>query len=75
MGTLTVTLGKLGKYDEAEEINRQLLKAKEITLGIQHLETLSSLSNLANVLTEQGKYEEAEEIHQKALEERERVLG
>ena len=30
--------------------------------GLQHPDTLASMSNLANVLSSQGKYEEAEEM-------------
>jgi hypothetical protein len=36
-------------------------------LGNEHLFTLMSMSNLANILGDQGKYEEAEEMHRQTI--------
>jgi hypothetical protein len=44
-------------------------------LGLEHPDTLISMSNLAAVLDEQGKHEEAETILRQTLVQRERVLG
>ncbi|KAH7131165.1 TPR domain protein [Dactylonectria macrodidyma] len=66
---------KKGIYEEAEEINRQALDAREKVLGREHPDTLTSISNLAGVLQDQGKYEEAEQMDRRALDARERVLG
>lgn len=44
-------------------------------LGKEHPFTLTSMNNLALVLSSQGKYEEAEEMHGQALALMERVLG
>jgi hypothetical protein len=44
-------------------------------LGKEHPNTLTSMNNLAAVLSGQGKYEQAEEIHRQALGLRETVLG
>jgi tetratricopeptide (TPR) repeat protein len=44
-------------------------------LGKGHPDTLTSVSNLALVLSDQGKYEAAEEANRRALEGREKVLG
>ncbi|KAM0703892.1 hypothetical protein Q7P35_008898 [Cladosporium inversicolor] len=63
-----------GKYEAAEEMNRQVLKGREKVLGEEHPSTLTSLGNLAGVLSEQGKYEAAEEATRRALEGREKVL-
>jgi hypothetical protein len=38
----------------------------ETVLGKEHPDTLTIMSNLANVLGDQGKYEEAEEMHRQA---------
>ena len=43
--------------------------------GVQHPETLNSISNLATVLQDEGKYEAAEKMHRRALEWREKMLG
>ncbi|RAO73452.1 uncharacterized protein BHQ10_009464 [Talaromyces amestolkiae] len=65
----------LGKYDEAEKLNRRVLEGCEKELGVQHLVTLTSVSNLALVLQYQGKYDEAEKLNQRALEGSEKELG
>ena len=43
--------------------------------GTEHPSTLTSMDNLALVLSRQGKYEQAEEMHRQALGLRETVLG
>jgi len=48
-------------------MHRQAFRLKETVLGKEHPNTLASMSNLANVLSDQGKYEQAEETHRQAL--------
>jgi tetratricopeptide (TPR) repeat protein len=66
---------EMGNYHRAKEMDRAALKAREATLGAEHPDTLTSVSNLGLVLESQGKYEEAEVMHRRALEAREKVLG
>jgi hypothetical protein len=54
---------------------RRALAGREKALGVEHLDTLTGVSNLASVLRGQGKYEAAEEINRRALAGREKVLG
>jgi Tetratricopeptide repeat len=54
---------------------REELEVRERVLGKEHLDILTSIGNLALMLSDQGKYNEAEQIYQKELEVRERVLG
>jgi tetratricopeptide (TPR) repeat protein len=68
-------VSEMGKYEEAEEMDRGALEAREAALGAEHPNTLTSLSNLALVLRLQGKYEQAENMNRRALEGREKVLG
>jgi Flp pilus assembly protein TadD len=56
-------LRQQGKYEEAEQMQRQTLDLKGKVLGEEHPSTLASMNNLAIVLRQQGKYEEAEQIH------------
>nr|XP_036586704.1 uncharacterized protein CTRU02_03292 [Colletotrichum truncatum]KAF6797261.1 hypothetical protein CTRU02_03292 [Colletotrichum truncatum] len=65
----------LGKYGEAEHIERKILELKQKVLGIENPRTLNSMNNLAVVLERQGQYEEAEHIHRQTLEIRQKVLG
>ncbi|KAI9764839.1 MAG: hypothetical protein M1840_007985 [Geoglossum simile] len=63
------------KRNVAEEMDRSALGAREVTLGGEHPNTLTSISNLGSVLSRQGKYEEAEAMHRQAFEGYEKVLG
>ena len=56
-------------------MNRRALDGYEKVLGKEHPSTLTSVSNLASVLTNQGKYEEAEAMNQRAPDGKEKVLG
>ena len=62
MNNLAMVLRNQGKYEQAEEMHRQVLKLSETVLGKEHPSTLTSMNNLAMVLSNQGKYEQAEEM-------------
>ena len=47
----------------------------EKMLGMEHPSTLTSMNNLAEVLSSQGRYKKAEEMDQQALALTETVLG
>jgi len=44
-------------------------------LGLEHPDTLTSVSQLGTVLSRQGKYEEAEAMHRQDLKGSEKALG
>jgi tetratricopeptide (TPR) repeat protein len=75
MNNLARVLSDQGKYEQAEEMHRQVLRLSETVLGKEHPDTLSSMNNLAEVLSCQGKYEQAEEMHRQVLRLSETVLG
>jgi tetratricopeptide (TPR) repeat protein len=56
-------------------MHRQTLALKEKVLSKEHLDTLTSMNNLASVLDSQGKYEEAEAMHRQTLALKEKVLS
>ena len=64
-----------GRYETAEKKLRQALEEKEKMLGVNHLDTLTTVTLLAEVLIDQGKTQVAEELSRRALEEREKVQG
>jgi Tfp pilus assembly protein PilF len=68
-------LSKQGKDDEAEAMHRRDLEASEKVLGLEHPDTLTSLSHLGSMLSKQGKDDEAEAMLRRALEGFEKVLG
>ena len=52
-----------------------MLEFRKKVLGPEHLDTLTSMSNLAGALSRQGKYVKAKQMHQQTLELRKKVLG
>ncbi|KAK5202618.1 Gluconate transport-inducing protein required for gluconate-H+ symport [Exophiala xenobiotica] len=59
MDNLAVVLRQQGKYEDAEQMQRQTLDLREKVLGEEHPSTLTSMNDLAEVLQQQGKYKEA----------------
>lgn len=53
----------------------QALSIREQHLGAEHLDTATSLSNLAGLYSYQGKYKQAELLVARALSIREQCLG
>jgi hypothetical protein len=60
---LRLSLAPTGATDacEAAKMNRRAIEGYGKTLGKQHPDTLTSLSNLADVLSTKGEYETAKE--------------
>jgi hypothetical protein len=56
-------------------MHRRAFELMETALGKEHLDTLTSVNNLAEMLTRHGKKERAEEMHRRALGLRQMVLG
>jgi tetratricopeptide (TPR) repeat protein len=64
-----------GRYGVAEGLYRQAYDTRRKTIGIEDASTLTSMSDLATLLSCQGKYGEAEEIHRESLKLTRKVLG
>jgi Tfp pilus assembly protein PilF len=64
-----------GRYHEAAALFEEVSKTREGVLGLDHPDTLKSISDLGWALTRQGRHKEAEEKHRRALARREVVLG
>ena len=62
-------------YKEAEPLYQRALAIREQSLGPEHPEIATSLSNLAVLYRDQGKYAQAEPLYQRALMIFEKVLG
>ena len=75
MANLAITLNDMGNHQEAIELHRRALEAREKTLGPEHPETLQSVSHLAVALHGRGDLSEALALQRRALEARERHLG
>ena len=69
------TICRLGRYQHATVLQRQVLKSREKVLGIRHRATLDGLNALGSTLTSLGQYREAEEIHRRELVGKQEVLN
>ncbi len=67
----SIKLSKQGKYAEAAQIGKRMLKL----LGKEHLGTATSLNDLAGLYESMGNYQEAEPLYERSLEIYEKVLG
>jgi tetratricopeptide (TPR) repeat protein len=65
----------LGQYQTAEWTFRQLVDRKTKVLGKEHLDTLSSMNNVAVALSDQGQYAKAEQMHRETLILIKKVVG
>ena len=61
-------LFRIGRWSEAYKMRVFHFRKTEKMLGKEHPDTLTSMSNLAGVLSRQGKYDEAEEMHGQVLD-------
>jgi tetratricopeptide (TPR) repeat protein len=75
MHTYAAFLQKVGRYEEAGALSREVLAVFRRTLGDAHPDTLASINNLAELLRNQGKLGEAEQLHREALSASRRTLG
>lgn len=75
MSNLVLTLERLGKYDEAEQMQQQAFELKKKMFGREHSEILVSMSGLAVVLERLGRYDKAEQMQRQVFELYTKVLG
>jgi len=65
----------LGLYPRAQSLDQRALDIQRRVLGPEHGDTLSTMNNLANVLSAEGHYPEAEKLLRETLDTCRRVLG
>ncbi|KAL5386219.1 hypothetical protein DPSP01_004302 [Paraphaeosphaeria sporulosa] len=70
-----MTLYSDGRYEEAKELEVQVMETRKRVLGEEHPDTLTSIANLASTYRNQGRWKEAEELEVQVMETRKRVLG
>jgi hypothetical protein len=64
-----------GKGDEAEHMSMVSMEARQEVLGVEHIDTLSSMGMVGLARELGGKYEEAEAMNRQKLARSEKVLG
>jgi tetratricopeptide (TPR) repeat protein len=70
-----VTLNRLARVDEAEELYLEVLELDRDTLGDEHADTLVACLNLGSFYSYHRRYEEAEALLREAAETGRRALG
>jgi tetratricopeptide (TPR) repeat protein len=64
-----------GRWREAEKLRAQVMTIRIRVLGPKHVQTLSSMINLASIFWAQGRLDKAEEIQMQVVEISKKVLG
>jgi tetratricopeptide (TPR) repeat protein len=64
-----------GRYEEAEELQVQVVQMRKRVLGEEHPDTISAMSNLAITLGDQGQLDQAATMKKEVLAKRKRILG
>ncbi len=75
MSAYAVSFNNLGRYSEAESIQRENIAAMRSAYGDDHPRTILQISNLGFTLGFQGRGEERLAIHRQALAQRIEILG
>jgi hypothetical protein len=70
-----LVLYESGYWNEAEELNIQVMETRKRVLGAEHPDTLRSTGNLASTFRNHGRWKEAEELEIQVMETRKRLLG
>ncbi|KAJ6115192.1 kinesin [Penicillium sp. IBT 16267x] len=66
---------QIGKWQDAEKLNQQVLTARREIIGIEHPDTLTSMPNLALTYDNLGRLQDEEALHLEVLRIRQKVLG
>ena len=64
-----------GRYNEAEELEVQVMETRKQVLGPEHPDTLTSMGSLASIYWNQGRWKEAEQLELQVIETQKQVLG
>ncbi|KAH6665619.1 P-loop containing nucleoside triphosphate hydrolase protein [Halenospora varia] len=64
-----------GRWNEAEAAITEVLEIEKRDLGADHLDTLTSIANLASTYRSQGRWDDAEELEVQVMETSKTKLG
>jgi lipopolysaccharide biosynthesis regulator YciM len=74
ISSLASTYRSRGKYDQAEELELEVVEGRKRVFGNDHPETLEAISSLASTYRSRGKYGLAEELFLEVVEEQKQVI-
>ncbi|KAL4946533.1 P-loop containing nucleoside triphosphate hydrolase protein [Aspergillus oleicola] len=72
---LAVAYRREGKWEEAEQLEVQVMEMSKTKLGADHPNTLASMGNLAATYMSQGRWDEAEQLLVQVMETSKTKLG
>lgn len=75
MANLASTYWEQGRWDEAEKVFIEVMKARQERLGSQHPHTLTSIANLALTYKKQGRLDECIDLLSQAVQLMEVRMG
>lgn len=75
MDHLAITYQYQGRREEAEDLEVEVMQTRKKMLGIEHSDTLASISIFASKYLNQGRVKETEKLEVQTLEVYRRVLG
>ncbi|KGO45689.1 Tetratricopeptide-like helical [Penicillium expansum] len=75
IANLALTYRNQGRWEEAEQLQEQVIEICKTTLGGDHPDTLASMTNLALTYRNQGRWEEAEQLQEQVIETYKTTLG
>jgi hypothetical protein len=64
-----------GRWNEAEQLNVQVMDLRKKLLGAEHPDTLTSMANLAIAYRNRGRWNKAEQLNVQVMDMRKRLLG
>ena len=62
MAHLASTYWNQGRFNEAEQLQVQVMYMRKKLLGVEHPDTLNSMAHLANTYQSQERWNEAEQL-------------
>ena len=73
MANLAVTYRNQGRWNEAEQLDIQVMDMRKKVLGAEHPDTLTSMANLAVTYRDQGRRNEAEQLDIQVMDKRKKL--
>ena len=70
-----LVMSENGDWKNAEQLEVQVLDMRKKLLGAEHLDTLTSMGNLASTYRYQGRFNEAEQLQFQVMNMRKKLLG
>ena len=68
MANLASTYRQQGRWNEAEQLQVQVMDMRKKLLGAEHPDTLTSMANLASTYWQQGRWNEAEQLQVQVMD-------